>query len=141
MGLLYQLFKIGVRAHRYEQRQKARINRFNSRWHKLRSIHNSVIEDFVHPLEPVLKERSVNEYIKLSEYIRDMTDWHDEINSHINDATQNNLSRYATAIKKVAIKSMKLCKKYEVYSDIESIEYIAKEKTLYMNGRKHYTFV
>ena len=69
-----------------------------------------------------------------------MDDWRDEINSHINDARQNHLSRYATAIKKVAMKSMKLCQKYQVYSDIDSVEYVASEKAIYLNGKKHYTF-
>ena len=140
MRLLSQLFKAGVRANRYARREKARIEYFNWRWNKLRNIHQLLVKDMLQPLEPFLNKMSSNEYIKLKEYIQDMDDWRDEINSHINDATQNHLSRYATAIKKVAMKSMKLCKKYRVYSDIQSIEYVASEKALYLNGKKHYTF-
>ena len=140
MGLLSQLFKAGVRANRYARREKARIEYFNRRWQKLRDIHQLVVKDFLQPLEPLLDKMSRNEYMKLNEYIQDMNDWRDEINRHINNATQNHLSRYATAIKKVAMKSIKLCKKYRAYSDIQSIEYVASEKALYLNGKKHYTF-
>lgn len=140
MGLLTQLFKAGVRANRYAQREKARIGVFNRRWQKLRDIHQLVVKDFLQPLEPFWDKMSGKEYIKLNEYIQDMNDWRDEINRHINNATQNHLSRYGTAIKKVAMKSIKLCKKYRVYSDIQSIEYVASEKALYLNGKKHYTF-
>ena len=140
MGLLSQLFKAGVRANRYARREKARIEYFNWRWQKLMGIHQLVVKDFLQPLEPFLDKMSRNEYIKLNEYIQDMDDWRDEINRRINDATQNHLSRYATAIKKVAMKSIKLCKKYRLYSDIQSIKYVASEKALYLNGKKHYTF-
>ena len=97
-----------------------------------------IVKDFLQPLEPFLNKMTTNEYIKLKEYIQDMDDWHDEINRHINDATQNHLSRYATAIKRVAMKSKKLCQKYRVYSDIQPIEYVPSEKALYLNGKKHY---
>ena len=140
MGLLSQLSKAWVRANRYARREKARIEYFNRRWHKLRDIQQLVVKDFLQPLEPFLDKMTRNEYIKLNEYRQDMNAWCDEINRHINDATQNHLSRYATAIKKVAMKSIKLCKKYRVYLNIQSIEYVASEKALYLNGKKHYTF-
>lgn len=140
MGLLMQLFKSGVKSYRYAKREKSRIAYFNWRWEHLNEIRERVIDDFVIPLEPFIDCMTSNEHIKLNEYIQEMNDWYEEINRHINDATQNNLSRYATTIKKVAMKSIKLCKKYNVYTDIYSIEYVANEKALYLNEEKHYTF-
>lgn len=141
MGLLSQLFKDRVSENRFSQAEKARMEYFNLRWQILWDIHQSVVKDFLQPLEPLWNKMSRNEYLKLNGYIQDMNDWRDEINRHINNATQSHLSRYATAIKKAAMQSMQLCQKYGVYPDIQSIEYVASEKTLYLNGKKYYTFI
>jgi hypothetical protein len=140
MGLLSQLFKARVSATQYSKTEKVRVENFNRRWKKLWNIHQSVVKDFLQPLEPLWDKMSRNEYLKLNGYIQDMNDWRNEINRHINNATQSHLSRYATAIKKTAMKSMELCQKYGVYPDIQSIEYVASEKTLYLNGKKYYMF-
>lgn len=140
MGLLSQLFKAKVSATQYSQTEKVRVEYFNRRWQKLWNIHQSVVKEFLQPLEPLWNKMSRNEYLKLNRYIQDMNDWRDEINRNINNATQSHLSHYATAIKKTAVKSMKLCQKYGVYPDIQSIEYVAGEKTLYLNGKKYYMF-
>jgi hypothetical protein len=140
MGLLSQLVRAGIRAHHDVRRAKARIEYFNWRWHKLVNIHQLVVNDFLKPLQPVSANMSATEYAKLTQYTRRMDYWHEEINQNINQATQKHLSQYATSIKNVAMTSMKLCKKYGVYSDIESLEYVSTEKTIYLNGEQHYTF-
>ena len=69
-----------------------------------------------------------------------MNYWYNYINKNIRYANQNDLSRYATAIKKVAMKAIKLCKKYGACKNIQSVEYVAVEKTIYVNGKKRYIF-
>ena len=140
MGLLSQLFKAGVSANRYTRRENDRIEYFNLRWHKLRDIHDLVVKDFLQPLEPFLGELTYNEYTKFNEYVEDMDEWRSVINENINNARQNHLSRYATSIKKAAMKSIKLCKKYGVYSDIHSVEYDGSRKMLMLNGKDRYCF-
>jgi len=129
-----------VRGLRRARKDKARIENFNSRWEHLTEIHRLTTKDFIEPLEPYASNMKSTEYLKFQELINDMNEWYNEINSNINQAKQSHLSRYATSIKKVAIRSIKLCKKYKVYPDIESVNYVASEKALYLNGNKHYTF-
>ncbi|MDZ7759473.1 MAG: hypothetical protein U5L00_04355 [Desulfovermiculus sp.] len=140
MGLLAQLFKTGVKSYHYANRKESRIEYFNWRWEHLNEIHQLVLDDFVIPLEPFLDNMTNNECIKLEKYVQKMSDWQNDIIRNINEANQNHLSSYATAIKKVAMKSMMLCKKYCVYSDIETVKYISSETAIYLNDEKHYTF-
>jgi hypothetical protein len=64
----------------------------------------------------------------------------DEIKSNINIAKNGDISKYATAIKRFSMKAIKLCKKYGIHSNIVSVEYNAKEKTLKINGKDVYYF-
>ena len=140
MGLLSQFVKALVRESQYAHREKASIEYFNLRWQQLTDIHQLVVKDFLQPLEPFSGDLTYNEYAKLNEYVKDMDEWRSVINTNINNARQNHLSRYATAIKKAAMKSIKLCKKYGVYSDIHSVEYDGSKKMLMLNGKDHYCF-
>lgn len=135
------LFAKGIlREINYVRAQNARIDRFNAWWHGLNEIHRLVVQDFVEPLNDVTAQMTSNEYTYLTTYIQEMNSWHDEINAHINDARMNHLSRYATAIKRTAVKSMKLCQKYKVYGDIQSVTYDATRKMILLNGRDQYCF-
>ena len=147
MGFLAKLFFAGIRDYRYAkrrrervQREKEKVARFNERWQKLNHIYISVPKNFLVPLEPLQERLTNNELTKLYEYLVEMKWWRTHISNNINSARQSDLSRYAVCLKQVAIKSMKLCKKYGVRSDIQTIEYIAKKKILYLNGRKYCSF-
>lgn len=119
-------------------REDARVERFNEKWQRLNQIVDYVNGDFIGPLDRVADQMTEKELQKLQEYIADMSDWHHSINAHINEARQNHLSRYATAIKKTALKAMKLCQKYDVYTDIASVEYDGQRKMVLLNGVDQY---
>lgn len=120
------------------EREAARVGRFNERWQRLLQIEDFVQTDFVSPLDDVMDRMTVNEYSKLCDYVVEMTNWSTAINDAINDARQQHLSRYATAIKRTTLKALGLCKKYKVYDDIETYEYVAQRKVIVLNGRDLY---
>jgi len=122
----------------YVRRENARIDYFNWRWDKLVHIQMLIAQDFIDPLAAVASQLKACEEEQLAEYIEDMMAWHSSIAQHINDARQNHLSRYATACKKTAMTAIRLCKKYGVYTDIESVEYDAERKMIILNGQDHY---
>jgi len=142
MRFLKSLIRAGVNtainAQQQARREQLRVAEFNDKWNRLVHFHNLVIKNFCTPLEPYFERMTEKEVMKLLEYIEDMDDWYDQINDLIDYATKGDLARYGTSIKKAALKSMNLCKKYSVYSDMHVIEYVADEKTIYLNGNRYY---
>ncbi len=122
---------------RYRAQSQAAVERFNERWNRLTDIQNKVANAFV---DEVIEDINAKELEKLMSHINEMQFWNKEINENIDIAKNSHLSKYATRIKNVALMSIKLCKKYKKYSDIETVEYIAKEKMLYLNGEEFYYF-
>lgn len=125
---------------REAKRAKARVDKFNARWHRLTHIHRLVTNEFVEPLNVNFSKLTVSEQNAINNYVGEMNEWFNAIRGNINNSGLKHLSRYATAIKKTAMKSMIICKKYGIYSDIVSVEYDASRKVLLLNGRDHYCF-
>ena len=120
------------------EREADRIRKFNERWKRLTTIHEYLLNDFVRPLDSASERLTVSEYSKFVEYLEEVSSWNNAISSSIDDANQNHLTRYSTSIRKLAMKAIRLCQKYDVYGDIEAIEYVAKQKTIVFNGEALY---
>jgi len=127
--------KMHLKNERSRAQSHAAIERFNERLVRLRNIQNIIATEFV---DEVIEELHGKEAQKILSYIDEMQFWNNEIEENIEIANNSYLSKYATRIKNVALYSIKLCKKYNKYTDIETIEYIAKEKMIYLNGNEYY---
>jgi hypothetical protein len=118
------------------ERQIDRAKAFNERWQHLMKVRELIYNDFVttalaHTLTPT-------ESAKLCEYNNDMEQWQIVIANDIEIANQHDLNKYATSIKKTALKAIKLCIKYKLYSDITSVQYNAETKTIQINNQDWY---
>ena len=122
----------------YNRQSYNAVQRFNERWGRLQKIQNMVVNDFVHELASVQDSLTTKEYDKLMERIEDMQGWADAISESIDIATNAHLSKYATRVKNVALMAMKLCGKYQVYGDIDSVSYDAKRKMIVLNEQDFY---
>ncbi|MBL7004565.1 MAG: hypothetical protein ISR69_11120 [Gammaproteobacteria bacterium] len=127
--------RMQIQNQRYKMQSQAAVEKFNERWDRLGDIRNKILKNFIDGL-------TVNEaeYKKLNSLVESMNYLNDSINQNINDSNNSHLSKYATAIKRVAMLSIKLCIKYRIYSDINAIEYNAKEKVVYVNNEEFYYF-
>ena len=119
---------------RYRRPSFAAVQRFNERWQRLGKIQNMVADDYIDGLSSVQDAMTMKEYEKLTERIEDMQGWAAAIGESIDIANNGHLSKYATRIKNVALAAIKLCIKYQVYSDLESVSYDAKGKMILVNG-------
>lgn len=120
------------------ERERARAIRFNDRWHDLVAIHDHINKTFFGPLSDIEQLLTPSESAKLIELMTNATEWIKAINANINHARQNNLTRLATSLKLLALKSINTCKKYGVYSDIETVEYSPQRKMIVVNGNDLY---
>ena len=119
---------------RYRRQSNAAVQRFNERWQRLQKIQNMVADDYVNGLVSVQESLTQKEYDKLVERIRDSQEWADVIEKGIDVAVNADLSKYATSVKNVALMAIKLCIKYNVYDDIDSVSYDAGRKMIILNG-------
>ena len=120
---------------RYRAQSHAAVERFNERLIRLRNIQNIIAAEFV---DEVIEELHGKEAEKLMSLIDEMQYWNNAIEENIKIANNSHLSKYATRIKNIALYSIKLCKKYNKYADIDTIKYVAKEKMIYLNGNEHF---
>ena len=106
---------------------------FNERWNRLVEIHNNLLNDFA---SPVLAsgELTSAESAKLEQCLGKMNSWHAAINGDVENATQDHLARYASAIGKAAVQAIRLCGRYGIYDDITSVEYVSKREMVVLNG-------
>lgn len=129
--------RMQIQNQRYKAQSQALVERFNERWHRLGDIQNKIANDFV---DEIIEDLRGKELDKLMLYIDEMQSWVEFIEGNIDTVNNSHLSKYATRIKNVGIFSMKMCKKYEKYSDISTVEYNAKEKMIYMDNESFYYF-
>lgn len=125
-----------------------RIARFNEGWRRLTAIHDTVVEALLVPLDSIcLPQRDSEQILK---HATDMGEWRAAIGSNINDANGNHLRRYATAIKTVILKAVRLCQKHRLQATVEvsvndnetvsapvaqsEFAYDAKRKMITVNG-------
>jgi len=116
------------------ERERARAIRFHDRWHDLVAIYGHINKTFFEPLAEIEHLLTPSELAKLIELMTGATEWIRAIDANITDARQNNLTRLATSLKLLALKSISTCKKYGVYSDIETVEYSPQRKMIVVNG-------
>ena len=60
---------------------------------------------------------------------------------HVTEINEQHLKNYAVAVRKVAIGAMKLCQKYGIYSDIQTVTYDSRRKMIMLNGNDHYSLM
>ena len=92
-----------------------------------------VSDNFVDELASINDSLTKKENDTLVERLEEMRAWVEAISEDIDIATNAHLSKYATRIKSVALMAIKLCRKYEVYNDVDSVSYDAKRKMILLN--------
>ena len=125
---------------RYRQQSFAAVQRFNERLQRLRKIQNMVSDDYVDGLVSGQDSLTMKEDDNLADRIEDMQSWATAISENVDIANNGHLSKYATRVKTVAMTAIKLCMKYEVYDDIDSVMYQAKRKMILLNGEDFFFF-
>ncbi len=122
-----------------QRRQEAKINsvnKFNEKWQRLNAIFDNLRENFIVPLNGLSVTTLENQ--RLYSCLESAINMKSEISNRINDSSIGDLSKYATSLKRLILISFSLCKKLSIYSDIKSIEYDSKSKTILLNGEVIY---
>ena len=127
--------RFGFRMHGWAEVE--RTEQFNQRWNRLVRMHHNLLNDFVCPVVDSGKLTS-SESSELEKRLLEMKSWFDTINADVNNARQNDLARYATSLRNVALEAIRSCKKYGVYEDIQSVEYRIQRKMIILNGKDLY---
>lgn len=110
----------------------ASTERFNEKWHRLNKIRDHLHEQFILPLDG--KKVSEAEADSFHLLLCETNDRRKFVQENIETCSFSELSKYATGIKKLALLAFKLCRKYEIYNDIEDFSYNASEKVILLNG-------
>lgn len=118
------------------EQQIDRTKAFNERWQHLNKTHQLLYQDFITPA--LSAQLTPAENTKLCEHNNDMAAWQTLIANGIEIANQHDLNKYATSIKKAALKAIRLCIKHKLYKDITTVHYNAKTKTILINNQDHY---
>lgn len=140
MGFFSSLGISLIKGYRAAERERIAVERFNKRWKRLNNILRKTSNEYGNPLESVFDQMTERERDNYLAFVDEVLYMGDEIKSNINIAKNSDISKYATAIKRFSMKAIKLCKKYGIHSNIVSVEYNAKEKTLKINGKDVYYF-
>lgn len=112
-------------------RQQTSIDKFNEKWHRLIDVHESIIKHFLKPLKDQLIDEQIAD--KLIAYANDAVVLRESIKSNINTCYASELSKYATALKKLALLAVKVCTKLQLYDDTENVTYNAPSKSILLN--------
>ena len=115
-----------------QERSNDAVGQFNERRQRLGNIHDDITE--------VLGNLNGDDYDALMPHIEEVLTWQKEINENLDQAQDKHLSEYATHLKNTAMLAIELCKKYEIYGDIKSFEYIEQIQLLKLNGVAFYFF-
>ena len=120
-----------------QERSNNTVEQFNERWQRLGNIHDDIAEKFI---DEVLGNLNGDDYDALMPHIEEVLTWQKKINQNLDQAQEKHLSEYATHLKNTAMLAIELCKKYEIYGDIKSFEYIEQSQILKLNGEDFYFF-
>lgn len=120
------------------EREIEREKKFDERYARLCAIQVLANERFLTPCENSQELMKEAELIRLAGYVSEMSEWQVAIDESRENARQNHLTKYSTAIRKSVVTAMKLCKKYGIGEPIDDVCYDAKEKTIKMNGKDLY---
>jgi hypothetical protein len=115
---------------------------FNAHWKRLTSIQSDLSQLMLKPIlvVEVYSRFTATERSRLMAHIDEVLGLSNAIADNINVTKNADLSRYATALKRLATHALKLCAKYGVVLEVTSVEYVACRKTLVVNGRDTYFF-
>jgi hypothetical protein len=125
-----------LQSQRRIQAQNSSIDKFNEKWRRLQDIYEKVLDHFVRPLQD--KEISRKEFEALNSANEAARALREHVRRNINDCGANDLSKYATQVKKLALTSMRICADLGVYTDIEEVSYSAVTKSIMLNGQQFY---
>ena len=125
--------RVDLRSGQRRRQSYESIQKFNERWARLQRIQDLVSDNFVDELASINDSLTKKENDTLVERLEEMRAWVEAISEDIDIATNAHLSKYATRIKSVALMAIKLCRKYEVYNDVDSVSYDAKRKMILLN--------
>lgn len=131
MGIFWKLARGVISGHRKMQRDNQKVAELNEKWDRLNQCLIALDSDFLQPLfedDPL----SIAEHDRLVSDIEKAVDWKEAINANVEHVGRRELSQYATSIKSL---TFKLCKKYSVFSDIESVRYNTATKTVLLNDQ------
>ena len=132
----------------YQNKRKLAVERFNEKWSRLCNIreililhYDSYIEDgriniSVEDTDASIK-KAVEAVQKISNVRNQLDDLHSFINQNISDATNSDLSKYATLIKKYAIMTVSFLIQYE-RSEYKIIQYDSKNKIILIDGEEYF---
>jgi hypothetical protein len=118
----------------YRNMSNSATERWNERWSRLGDIQNILAESFI---DAVWDDLTDKEYEKMDKLVTDMQLHVSKISCNMEGARQGDLSKYATRIKNAGVFAIKMCIKYEVYNNIESVEYNTKEKMIYLDSTEY----
>ena len=114
------------------------IDGFDGRWNRLVDVRNLIARDYFDELCEQEVTVTDNELTKIYSSINKMNEIHQYVDNNIEEATTNDLNRYATSIKNFALEAIKQCAKYNVISDIDSVSYDADRKIIQINNEDFY---
>jgi len=120
-----------------QERSNAAIERFNERWERLGNIQVDISEKFINNL---LSKLNGKDHDELMPHIEEVLTWQKTINDNLENAKDKHLSEYAKHLKNTAMLAIRLCKRHEIYNDIESFKYIEQKHMLKLNGDDFYFF-
>jgi len=115
-------------------------------WRKLRlqqlgRVHVLVHQDFIKPPSDNISGLSSKDAERVNRRLVTMNERGEALLGDNADLSDAGVSRYATAIKLAAIMSISLCKKYGIYSGIESVKHDASRKMNLLNDHDHYSLI
>lgn len=120
-------------------RESAHVERFNQRRAQLGNVHALATQDFGIPLLQGASDRMTPKELQKIEELANNANYQGQfLMDHVGEANERHLNDYAIAIKRLVIVAMKLCQKYNVYSDIYSVTYDGKRKMIMLNGKDQY---
>ena len=132
MGLFWQMARAFAREHKKSQRENDRIRQLNEKWQRLNQCVLVLKDEFIMPLiDDAIITNAEDD--RLAVAMEKVTDWADSIDANINSIGRQELSQYATSIKNLTLMTIKLCAKYSIFTDIESVRYNTATKTILLN--------
>ena len=115
------------------ERDAEEAEEFNERWNRLVEIQGDMLDEFLFPVL-ISDELTASDSADLEKCLGELVSWFDAINGNLENVRRDRLSGYAAAIAEAAVKAIRLCGKYGVYGDIQSVEYVSRREMIVVNG-------
>jgi hypothetical protein len=105
---------------------------------RLERIHNTMLlnyRDLINRVQSSLRQNECQQLIKCRD---EAEDWRRTIRSDLQYMMQGNISKYATRVRTLALKTLKLSQKYGIDPNIRSVQYDSPSKMLRINDKNTY---